>query len=152
LKQVLPVFAVIVFAAVSVPLLGRSQQEGAPTPEATPVQNPPAAKPAAARNPVKPTAESQTKAKNLYQIDCAICHGENGSGKTDVATSLGVTLGDWTDPKTLSAKDDGELFNMIRNGKDKMPAEAEGRAKDNEVWNLVIYLRSFSKAQASAAK
>jgi hypothetical protein len=31
-----------------------------------------------------------------------------------------------------------------------MPPEAEGRAKDDMVWNLVIYIRSFSKGQAAA--
>ena len=32
-----------------------------------------------------------------------------------------------------------------------MPAEAEGRAKDVEVWNLVIYLRSLLAAAAAGA-
>ncbi|HZP05125.1 MAG TPA: cytochrome c [Terracidiphilus sp.] len=111
----------------------------------------PAAVAASAKNPVKPTAESQTKAKNLYKIDCAVCHGDNGNGKTDLATSMSLTLDDWTDPKALADKQDGELFNMIRTGKDKMPPEDPARAKDDDVWNLVIYIRSFSKAGTTAA-
>ena len=35
-------------------------------------------------------------------MDCALCHGDNGDGKTDVAKDMGLTLVDWTDPKTLS--------------------------------------------------
>ena len=101
------------------------------------------------KNPVKPTAESQAKAKGLYQIDCSMCHGDNGNGKSDLATSMSLTLDDWTAPQTLAGKQDGELFNIIRNGKDKMPPEAEGRATDTEVWNLIIYIRSFSKAPSS---
>jgi mono/diheme cytochrome c family protein len=125
-----------------------------PTPAAVPAVAPaPAAAPAPAvvyaRNPIKATAESQTKAKNLYQIDCAVCHGDNGNGKTDLATSMTLTLIDWTDPKSLADKPDGELFNMIRNGKDKMPPEEPARAKDDDVWNLVVYIRSFSKAHAA---
>ena len=81
---------------------------------------------------------------------CALCHGDNGDGKTDVAKEMGLTLGDWTDPKTLAGKPDQELFNIIRNGKGKMPAEAEGRAKDHEVWNLILYIRGFAKAQPAA--
>jgi mono/diheme cytochrome c family protein len=102
-----------------------------------------------AKNPVKATAESQAKAKSFYGIDCAMCHGDNGNGKTDLATSMGLTLSDWTDSKALADKSDGELFAIIRNGKDKMPPEDTGRAKDDEVWNLVIYIRSFSKTQSA---
>jgi len=121
--------------------------------EALPAQAPaavPAAAPAAMfKNPVKPTAESQAKAKSLYAIDCAMCHGDNGNGQTDLSKSMELKLGDWTDPGRLANKQDNELFNVIRNGKDKMPNEAEGRANDNEVWNLVIYIRGFSKTQAA---
>lgn len=104
-----------------------------------------------ATNPAKPTAASQTQAKNLYARDCALCHGENGDGKTDLAKDMQLTLLDWTDPKSLSNRSDKELFHGIRTGKDKMPPEEEGRAKDSEVWNLIIYLRGFSKGQPAAA-
>ena len=50
-----------------------------------PLLPPPAAP---VKNPVKPTPESQAKAKSLYQMDCAMCHGDNGNGKTDLATSM----------------------------------------------------------------
>ena len=120
------------------------------TQNASPAQAP-AAAPAApgTKNPVKPTAESQAKAKSLYAIDCAMCHGDNGNGQTDLSKSMDLKLDDWTDPSRLAGKQDDELFKIIRNGKDKMPSEAEGRANDNEVWNLVIYIRGFSKAQAA---
>jgi mono/diheme cytochrome c family protein len=150
LKPFLPLLAVSLFALISVPLLGHSPQEPAATPDAAPDQSAAPAKPAAEKNPVvKPSAESQAKAKNIYKIDCALCHGDSGNGKTDVATGMGVTLGDWTDANTLAAKQDGELFNIIRNGKGNMPAEAVGRANDTEVWNLIIYIRSLSKTAAA---
>jgi cytochrome c5 len=75
------------------------------------------------KNPVKSAEKSQARAKELYGQDCAICHGETGDGKTDLAKDMGLTLGDWTDPKTLAGKPDQELFDAIRNGKGKMPAE-----------------------------
>ena len=100
-----------------------------------------------AKNTVKPTPESQAKAKKLYDVDCSMCHGDNGNGQTDLAKSMELSLGDWTDAKTLAGKQDGELFDAIRKGKGKMPAEAEGRADDHMVWNLIIYLRNFSKPQ-----
>lgn len=103
------------------------------------------------KNPVKPIEKSLTRVKEIYGVDCAICHGETGDGKTDLAKDMGLTLGDWTDPKTLAGKPDQELFDAIRNGKGKMPPEAVGRAKDDEVRNLILYIRSLAKAQPAAA-
>jgi mono/diheme cytochrome c family protein len=152
LKSLLLLFAVGLVAIAALPLLGHGAQQAAPAPAMTP-EAPTAPPPAAPemKNPVKPTAESQAKAKSLYQIDCAMCHGDNGNGKSDLATSMSLTLDDWTDAKTLADRSDGELFNIIRNGKDKMPPEAEGRASNTEVWNLIFYIRSFSKHQPAAA-
>jgi mono/diheme cytochrome c family protein len=39
---------------------------------------------------------------------------------------------------------DGELFYVIKNGKGKMPGEGD-RAKDDDIWNLVIYVRGLAK-------
>jgi len=105
---------------------------------------------AAPRGSAKVTADSQAKAKKLYARDCALCHGDSGDGKTDLAKDMQLTMVDWTDPKTLADRQDQELFKIIRNGKDKMPAEDPGRAKDDEVWNLVVYIRALSKAQPAA--
>ena len=152
-KSFLLFFAMALLAITCFPLQVRSQQQPAPAPAPAttpaPALTPPetVAPPPSApvRNPVKPTAESQARAKTLYRIDCALCHGDNGNGKTDLATSMELALGDWTDPKTLAGREDWELFNIIRVGKGKMPPESKGRATDSEVWNLVIYIRTFSK-------
>ena len=63
---------------------------------------------------------------------------------------MNLTLDDWTDPKNLAGKPDGDLFAIIRNGKNLMPAEDPGRAGDTEVWNMIVYIRTFSKGQPSA--
>lgn len=129
----------------------------APAPATAPAQASPGTVPAgpqkadSMKNPVKPTAESLAKAKQIYSIDCSMCHGDNGNGKTDLATSMGLTLTDLSDPKTLGGRMDGELFNIIRNGKGQMPSEDAARANDETVWNLVIYVRSLSKGAAPAA-
>ena len=149
LKPYVPFFAVALIALASTARQGSSAQQT--TPALAPTSSVAPAQAAPVKNPVKPTAESRAKAKSLYQVDCALCHGDNGNGKTDVAAGMNLTLDDWTDPKTLADKPDSELFNIIRNGKGaNMPAEGEGRAKDAEVWNLVIYIRSLSQAQPPA--
>jgi mono/diheme cytochrome c family protein len=95
----------------------------------------------------KPSTEAQARMKRTYENDCAMCHGSNGDGKTDLAKDMGLTVADFTNPATLGNKSDKELFDIIRNGKDKMPPEDAGRAKDDEVKSLIAYIRSFSKGQ-----
>jgi mono/diheme cytochrome c family protein len=150
LKSILLILTVALIVLASTPRQGRSAQQAAPTPALAQPQSVAPAQLGPVKNPVKPTAESQAKAKSLYGIDCALCHGDNGNGKTNLTTDMELTLADWTDPKTLANREDWELFNIIRNGKGKMPAEEAGRAKDAEVWNLIIYIRSLSKPMASA--
>jgi len=94
------------------------------------------------------TTTSQVAAKKLYLRDCAMCHGENGNGQTDMARDMQLQLSDLSDPKTLANKQDEQLFKTIRNGLDKMPPEAVERAKDDEIHSLIQYVRSLSKTGA----
>lgn len=126
--------AMIMFALTTMTPLRLMPQETAPEAAAAP-----------AKSHVKPTAESQAHAKKLYAIDCAMCHGDNGDGKTDMAKSMGLSLSDWTNPASLASKQDEELFKAIRNGKGKMPAEDAQRADDGVVWNLIAYIHNMSK-------
>jgi mono/diheme cytochrome c family protein len=95
-------------------------------------------------NPVKPTAESQARAKKVYGYDCAVCHGANGNGKGDLVGDLKLTLKDYTDPTALQGMTDGELFTVIKEGKGQMPPEGD-RGKPEDMWNMVILVRSFAK-------
>lgn len=98
---------------------------------------------AAKQNPVKPGPESLAKGKKLYGYDCAMCHGEHGDGKGDMAADI-KNVTDFTNPEALKNRTDGELFYEIRNGKGEMPPEGD-RAKDDDIWNVVNYCRAFAK-------
>jgi len=93
-------------------------------------------------NPVKPSPEGMAKAKKIYGIDCAMCHGANGDGKGDMSDLK--NLPDFTKADAGKDRTDGELFYIIRNGKGDMPKE-DNRAKDEDVWNLVNYIRAMAK-------
>jgi mono/diheme cytochrome c family protein len=121
-------------------LFARSPQQ----PAAPPAQTSIPAEAARMVNPVKPTPESQARAKKMYGYDCAMCHGANGNGKGDVVADLKLTLKDYTDPAALKDLSDGELFYIIKNGKGQMSAEGD-RAKPEDLWNMVILVRSFAK-------
>ena len=98
---------------------------------------------AAKANPVKPGPESLAKGKKLYGFACAMCHGESGDGKGDMATDM-KNVTDFTKPDALKNRTDGELFYIIRTGKGEMPPEGD-RAKDDDIWNMVNYVRSLAK-------
>jgi mono/diheme cytochrome c family protein len=125
------------------------QSQSTPNPSPSTQLAPIPAEYAKMTNPVKPTPESLARAKQIYSWDCALCHGDNGGGKGDVAVEQKLDLLDLRDPAALKPWTDGELFYIIRNGRGKMPPE-DGRAKDDEVWNIIIYLHSMSKGQAAA--
>jgi len=122
----------ILFAFTQAPNPGPVPQEAAPAPTAAP-----------ARNHAKPNSEAQAHAKKLYAIDCAMCHGENGNGKTDLAKDMQLNLADWTDSKSLANKSDEDLFKAVRNGKGKMPAEDANRANDDVVRSIIFYIRNM---------
>jgi mono/diheme cytochrome c family protein len=134
------------FVLLSLLLFAPSPQQPAAPPATPPVPAAPAIPPEAIHmvNPVKPTAESQAHVKKIYGYDCAMCHGANGNGKGDVVADLKLTLKDYTDPAALKDMTDGELFYIIKNGRGQMPGEGD-RAKPDDLWNMVILVRSFSK-------
>jgi mono/diheme cytochrome c family protein len=99
---------------------------------------------AAKPNPVKPSPDSLAKGKKLYGYDCAMCHGKDGDGKGDMAADM-KDMPDFTRGDTLKHRTDGELFYITRNGKgENMPPEGD-RAKDEDIWNMVNYVRSLAR-------
>jgi mono/diheme cytochrome c family protein len=100
-------------------------------------------------NPVKPSPESIARAKKWWTIDCAMCHGANGTGKGDLAKDMKLQIADFTDPNTLKDRTDGEIFYIIKNGHQDMPPEGP-RVKTEENWDLVNYVRSLAKPKAEA--
>ncbi len=94
-------------------------------------------------NPVKPSPESLAKGKKVYKVDCAMCHGENGDGKGDMAADM-KNVTDFTNPDVQKNSTDGQWFQVIRKGKGEMPPEGD-RAKDDDIWNVVNYIRAFAK-------
>jgi mono/diheme cytochrome c family protein len=100
-------------------------------------------------NPVPASAESLARAKKWWTMDCEMCHGKNGDGKGETAKEMKLTMADFTNPDTLKERTDGEIFYIIKNGHNDMPAEGE-RVKTDETWDLVNYVRGFAKKSADA--
>lgn len=100
-------------------------------------------------NPVKPSAESIARAKKMYAYECAMCHGDDGSGQGDLAKNMKEKMPDFRDPEALKARTDGGLYYIINKGEGEMEGEG-ARMKPEDTWNMVNYVRSFSHGPAAA--
>lgn len=97
----------------------------------------------ARKNPVKFTEVSVDRGKKIYVTQCALCHGDKGDGKGELAADMKLTLPDFTKPDTLKNRTDGEIFTIIGTGTDTMPSQGS-RLSETHRWNLVNYLRAVS--------
>jgi len=96
-----------------------------------------------AKNPIPATPEVLAEARAHFADHCAICHSNDGSGKTEIGQGLYPKAPDMRQPETQSLSD-GELFYIIHNGIrfTGMPAWGEGPAgKDDASWKLVHFIR-----------
>ena len=158
------VLGICLFLLLPVSLLGQEkqpQQDNQPAQTTTSSKEPSSAasphqlvitpEQKALKNPVKFTDESVEKGKKLFATQCAMCHGQTGNGKGDLAEVMHVNPPDFTKPETLANRTDGEIFTFIDTGSGSMPGEAK-RLKENQAWDLVNFLRSLEgKTPAKAA-
>jgi mono/diheme cytochrome c family protein len=97
-------------------------------------------------NPVAGDNISLTRGKQLFETDCALCHGKDGKGVGPFAPFLTqfkpANLVD-EDVKNLS---DGEIFVTISDGvAGRMPALRENLPAARERWDVVNYVRSLQQ-------
>jgi len=97
----------------------------------------------AMKNPVKADAASIAAGKELWNKNCASCHGKTGLGDGVKARTLETFPGDYSKPAYQSLPD-GEIFGKTKLGRDEMP-KYDGKIADEDIWNLVNYSRTFKK-------
>lgn len=92
-------------------------------------------------NPLKPTPATVAAGKSLFEINCAVCHGNNARGNGTVRFLLRVPPADLT-AGVAAQRSDGYLYATIRNGSIVMPPYADAMSA-HERWEVVLYLRSL---------
>ena len=95
------------------------------------------------KNPVAATPESIAAGQQLYQRNCASCHGRNGQGGpgNDLIPAAPSLLGDaWNHGST-----DGEIFTNIKEGigPDMKMKAFKAKLSDQDIWNVVNYIHSL---------
>jgi mono/diheme cytochrome c family protein len=96
-----------------------------------------------AKNPVPLTPEVLAQGRAHFADHCAVCHDNDGRGKTAIGQNLYPKAPDMWAKETQSLSD-GEIFYTIKNGVrlTGMPAWGEETPEDDrESWHLVHFIR-----------
>jgi mono/diheme cytochrome c family protein len=108
---------------------------------------------AALRNPVPSTPASIARGKDLYDLNCAACHGPQAEGavRAGVAISIieearGKQPPDLTDAQWDHGSTDVAVLTAIKQGvPPTMMAGYDGRIADPDIWHLINYIRSLAR-------
>jgi mono/diheme cytochrome c family protein len=102
-----------------------------------------------AMNPFALTPEVLTEARAHFADHCAICHGNNGSGKSQIGQNLYPKAPDMRLAQTQNLTD-GELYYTIHNGIRLTGMPAWGtEGKDEDSWKLVLFIRHLPQLTAA---
>lgn len=94
-----------------------------------------------ATNPNAGSTQAAERGRQLWQQDCAPCHGREGRGDGPVTASLKKQPKDLTRIASPPVLPDGVLAYRIANGGEVMPAW-KSVLSDSQIWDLVSYIRS----------
>jgi len=107
------------------------------------------ATPSAAKNlvnPLSPTPLDVAEARDHFADHCAICHANNGGGKTEIGGNMYPPAPDMRKEGTQNLTD-GELFYILKNGIRFTGMPGWGGA-DEENWKLVLFIRRLPQLSA----
>lgn len=98
------------------------------------------------QNPVAAHGINLVEAGGHYQEHCAVCHGDDGSGKPKFHGIMNPRPTDLRSDETQSMSD-GELYWVIKNGVrwSGMPAFGKPGDEDEHAWKMVAYVRHLPK-------
>lgn len=97
--------------------------------------------------------EPHANAVKLYNTYCVQCHGINRDGNGINSATMAVKPRDHTDTKAMGDTPDETLFKAIKGGglavsKSVLMPKWEGVLNDDQIHELVSYLRFVSKTEA----
>jgi mono/diheme cytochrome c family protein len=101
-------------------------------------------------NPLPATSKTVQAGKTLYlqtakPLACAQCHGEKGDGQGLLGAALVPPPRNFTCGLTMKDISDGQLFWIIKNGSPGTGMMAFAGMPDEEVWQIIHYLRTLTR-------
>lgn len=92
------------------------------------------------------TKGDPAKGKEKFELICASCHGPGGKGDGPAAAALDPKPRDLSDPAYVSTLTDEHIFKTVKEGgasvgkSPLMPAWG-GTLTDDDIWNVIAYVR-----------
>ena len=83
--------------------------------------------------------------KTAQPVACAMCHGEQGDGKGFMGAALVPPPRNFTCGVMMKNLPDGQLFWIIKNGSPGTGMMSFAAIPDEQVWQLIHYIRSLAK-------
>ena|SRR5256885_14950152 len=136
-------------AALTASLVAQDPQHehgGAQHPSGGAHHHPEAAK---TKNPVAADAQSIAAGKEVYDKQCAGCHGDTGKGDGAMGSDLNPKPPDLTDADWKHGSTDGELYLVIHDGAKNTGMKAFGKKlTPHQIWDVVNYIRSIGPTKS----
>jgi cytochrome c553 len=100
-------------------------------------------------NPLPADPENTMAGKILFEkkakpLPCMQCHGLDGTGNGPLAFGLNPSPRNFTCSQTIKGVPDGQLFWIIRNGSKGTGMPAFKKLEDEQIWQLILYIRKLS--------
>jgi hypothetical protein len=102
------------------------------------------------QNPLPLNDKNLKSAEKLFQekakpIACKFCHGVTGNGEGEPDFESTPSARNFTCAATMDKLPDGQLFWVIKNGSKNTSMFSFPDLPDNQIWQLVHYIRAFGK-------
>ena len=88
--------------------------------------------------------ESLAQGAELFQANCAGCHGEGGRGDGPQAASLSASPKDFSDQEFMAGRSEAGFFEVISTGAPPAMPAFGGQLSETERWALAGFVRSLS--------
>jgi len=134
MKRKLIMIAILVVSLAAVAFKIDQQPKPWPVPD----------KNAKAVNPVKSNKESIAAGKTLWSTHCSSCHGKTGLGDGNKAAQLKTQPADFS-KASFQSQSDGSIYYKISEGRDDMPSFKKKIPEQEDIWDLVVFVRTLKK-------
>jgi len=90
------------------------------------------------------------RGKAVFRERCAVCHGDNGNGKSAIAQASPIKPADFTNGPLMAKVSDRDLYLVVQNGGPAIGKSAQmlgftGILTDAQIRDVVAYVRSLAR-------
>ncbi len=101
-------------------------------------------------NPLTANADNIKAGETLFQktaqpLACMNCHGVKGDGNGPMGAALNPRPRNFTCGETMKDISDGQMYWIIKNGSKGTGMMAFSMMPDNQIWQLIHYIRTLAK-------